>query len=942
MSSIFDAQLTDRQNADVQVVSGLSPFFQGLVEREDGYVAGSFDQVNDGLTRDELNIRYNAFLSEFTLDPAACLQELREREMIRIVFRDLTRRSNLVGTTAELSHLADFCVNWALAWAYSELSEKYGTPLRPDGEPEQLIVIAMGKLGAFELNLSSDIDLIFMYENSGTISMEDSSGKVLTVPDAKVLTHQEFFLRLSRRLISLLDDAGAVKSVFRVDMRLRPYGEAGPIVLHRAAMEKYYLEQGRDWERYAFIKARVIAGDHLAGKDFLNWLKPFVYRRHLDYVAIQSLREMKRLIARQVELKQMTNDLKLGPGGIREIEFIAQAHQLIWGGRHPDLQEPALLRVLLLLASETFLPQDDVQNLVAAYTFLRNSEHAIQAEFDRQTHLLPDDDVSRQRLSTAMGFKDYDAYLGVLDEHRALVMHCFSQLVAQKALPSDIDDKGFRAAWDSPETPLIAGFKSEVAEMVLDDKVIETVDDLMPRLLHLMAQEQVKQALDETASDELCTRLLGLISAVLRRSIYLVFLQENPDALSRVVRLVAISHWVAEKVVSYPILLFELTDRAVSEVSVTRLALEGELREAMRALDPKDLELQMDTLRQFKLAATMKIAAMELLDEISIMQASDGLTALAEVILDTSTDIASGYLQAKHGLPCDSEGQALSARLAIVAYGKAGGLELAYGSDLDLVFLCPNEISGSTDGPKPVNNNVFYVRLGQRIIHILTRFTRFGILYSVDMRLRPQGNKGPLVATIGSFERYQQSDAWTWEHQALIRARCFAGDREIGDQFVGVRERTIQREREPGLLLSEVCDMRDKMRVNLASPTSRPVVAVVQRLDDASDVLSRFDLKHDAGAIVDIEFMVQYAVLAHAAETPALSRWTDVMRLLDELGQSEIFSDSDVDTLQRAYLTFRTAVHEEWLGLPADFERLQSYRDAVQVIWHRKMLQAGG
>ena len=445
----------------------------------------------------------------------------------------------------------------------------------------------------------------------------------------------------------------------------------------------------------------------------------------------------------------------------------------------------------------------------------------------------------------------------------------------------------------------------------------------MPRLLRI-----VESSADSALA---VARILPAIASILRRSTYLVFLIENPDALQRSVELVTLSPWIADQLESYPILFYELTDRSVKEVAVSRKELEGELREAMRAIEAGDLEIQMDTLRQFKLAATLKIAAMELLDELSIMEASDGLTALAEVILDTSIELAWSHLEIRHGIPGDESGQPLMERLAIVAYGKAGGLELAYGSDLDLVFLCPNYIKGHTDGRKQVNNNVFYLRLGQRIIHILTSFTRFGILYSADMRLRPQGNKGPLVATINAFERYQDNEAWTWEHQALIRARYVAGDAALGQAFEQIRSGVIGTVRESNKLLQDVLQMREKMHAHIASPTTKPT-------EDGSEILGKFDLKHDSGAIVDIEFMVQYAVLAWASTNTALSRWTDVMRLLDELGLAGVFSEMEVESLQRAYLAFRASVHHGWLGLDTDFERLHNYREEVHHIWRSRML----
>jgi len=899
--------------AEISQVSDLSPFFDELLQDNSLPMAESLANVDTTLTKDALFKHYARCLSaEPELDLSERLRRLRRSEMARIVFRDLTRRASTLETTEELSHLADFCIQSALDHCYEEALQRFGQPRAPDGTPEKLVVLGMGKLGAYELNLSSDIDLIFFYANQGQIKEEGS----------KLVSHQEFFLWLARKTIACLDSAGAVHTVFRVDMRLRPYGDSGPLVLHRAAMEKYYIEQGRDWERYAFIKARVVAGDDMEGRDFLDWMKPFIFRRTLDYSAIQSLREMKGLIARQVELKEMSHDLKLGPGGIREIEFIAQAHQLIWGGRHPELQDSRVTVILKRLAEFEFMPADDVDGLLDAYYYLRNCEHVIQAEMDRQTHLLPTDEISQSRLARAMGETVYASFLEQLDARRNHVSSCFDMVVRGSG-PSEAEpvEPGWQEAWQKPGDPDLSALRSDIEKMNLDEDVLEAINLVMPRLL----QNSV-----ETEAPELArSRMLPVVRAILRRSTYLVFLIENTEALHRAVQLVAISPWIAEQLSTYPILLYELTDRAIREVAVSKSQLEAELREVMRTVDAGDMEMQMDALRQFKLGATLKIAAMELTDQLSIMQASDGLTALAEVILEQSLDMAWHYLEQRHGSPCDEHGNPIDERIAIVGYGKAGGLELAYGSDLDLVFLCPSYIMGNTDGPSRINNNVFYVRAGQRIIHILTSFTRFGILYSADLRLRPQGNKGPLVATISAFERYQVSEAWTWEHQAIIRARFIAGDRVIGDVFSSIRERILQTERDRVTLLDDVLAMREKMRQHLSAGSSGN--------GDASDILGRFDLKHDAGAIVDIEFMVQYAVLAWASGTPTLSRWTDVMRLLDELGDAGIFSEADADALQRAYLTFRAAVHHGWLGLDTDYDRLQGYRNEVHRIWQEKM-----
>ena len=449
-SALFNSIKDDVLKAEVSRIVGLSPFFRELLEKTPDYLATLYS-CDRWLSQAELNDRYRLFVLAASEDVGSVLRSLRRREMIRIIFRDLTRKADLFQTTAELSCLADFCVQTALDDCYQAAVRRYGQPLSPDGVPEQLIVLGMGKLGAYELNLSSDIDLIFFYTHQGTLRFEQN-GRDQTI------SFQEFFLRLARQLISHLDDAGSINNVFRVDMRLRPYGDSGPLVVHRAAMEKYYLEQGRDWERYAFIKARAIAGDLEGGRDFLSWLRPFVYRRHQDYSAVQSLREMKGLITKQVELNEMSHDLKLGPGGIREIEFFAQAHQLIWAGKHPELQKPGLIQALESLVEKAFLSVEEVSALKQAYVFLRNSEHAVQAEFDRQTHLLPSEEVSQRRLADAMGYDDYGGYLVALEAHRTKVSRLFSELVSTKGTSphQDIDEEWVNR-WEFPVNQLVGG-----------------------------------------------------------------------------------------------------------------------------------------------------------------------------------------------------------------------------------------------------------------------------------------------------------------------------------------------------------------------------------------------------------------------------------------------------------------------------------------------------
>jgi glutamate-ammonia-ligase adenylyltransferase len=895
------------------------------------------------------------------------LREFRQRAMVRIIFRDLTRLAQLEETTSDLSDLADRCIDAALSVHYAKNLEKFGEPIGDDtGQVQQMAVLALGKLGARELNVSSDIDLIFFYDEPGMVA---STGREMT--------NQEFFIRTSQDVIRSLDANLHQGFVFRVDMRLRPYGESGALILNSASMEKYFYEQGRDWERYAFVKARAAAGDVVLGEQFLLWLRPFIYRKYLDYSAIDALREMKRMINIQVSRKDMLDDVKLGPGGIREIEFIVQALQLIWGGREAQLQERRILHAMTLLAAGEFLPAHEVEQLRSAYYFLRNCEHAIQAEKDRQTQALPTADLSRQRLADAMGFASYEIFIGALQGYRQSVT-----AISERFMSSNRADKeevlegnlSWASIWREPSSERtlellvqsgylqadevsaeLQEFSQRMHDRDLQEIGLARLNRLMPVLLGLAARQQ--------DPDKALARLLPIVDQIARRSTYIVYLLENLDALQRMTHLCGMSPWVAARLSEMPILLYELSDRNIDEAVFEKSLLAVELQEQLSTADSDDLEAQMDLLRQFKNAAVLKVAVFELLDVVPLMKASDALTVIAEVVLDKAIDLAWQNMVARFGYPCavrsDVQGEGLGSQFAIVAYGKLGGFELGYGSDLDLVMLYDADPQGETNGQKQIENSVFFHRMAQRVIHILTRYTRFGTVYEVDLRLRPSGNKGPLIGTFNAYGRYLAASAWTWELQALVRARFVAGHPDLRGKFDLLRGSILQQPRDRAALLAEVVLMREKMRTHLkkkaliAPPSTAAAQDVTQamsaelnaksapsaRSELGDEVLvSGFDLKHGAGAIVDIEFMVQFAVLASAHEHPEVVLWSDKVRLLSSLEAIEVFNSTDRQLLHDAYIAYRSAVHYEWLGGEMQsFERLNEYREAVVDIWQRCM-----
>jgi len=892
---------------------------------------------------DEVADRLREALEGVADEPAlaAVLRRFRRMEMVRIIWRDLAGTAPLAETLEDLSALADACICGALdllqTWARAEL----GTPLDAEGQPQGMLVLGMGKLGARELNLSSDIDLIFAYPCNGPVE-----------GGPRPLTAEQFFVRLGQRLVQALDNQTVDGFVFRVDTRLRPFGSAGPLAMSFRAMEDYYQSQAREWERYAMIKARVVAGEPAAAAQISTLLRPFVYRRYLDYGAIESLRELKRLIAKELHRKGMHANIKLGPGGIREIEFIGQALQLVRGGRDRALQIRPILPVLERLGALDLLPAESVARLTQAYGFLRLVENRLQAWKDQQTHVLPNDANDRLRLARAMGFPDWPAMADVLDAHRAQVQMEFDQLFGApqpgskaaepdedrpkakagshplapvwlssvpdpqpQARPASIDLLG-QAGFREPEAILgqLDDFRAVTERRRMSTRGTNRLAQIIPPLLDLVAKtEHQGRSLE---------RVLRILGAALNRTAYLSMLVEGNELLARLVQLTAQSPWIAAQIARHPILLDELLDRRLTEAMPDKAALEGELDSLLEAVDPEDLEQQMDRLRQFARGNIVRVAAGDLDGRIPLMKVSDYLTWIAEVAVAGALSLTWDHLVARHGLP--SGVIRTNTGFLILGYGKLGGLELGYGSDLDLVFLHrSNSATAMTAGPQAIADQQFYARLGQRLIHMISTQTAAGQLYEVDMRLRPDGAKGVLARSITSFADYQASEAWTWEHQALVRARPIAGDPLLAEQFAAVRKSILCRERDPETLRREVRDMRAKMRA---------------ALDKSGN--GRFDLKQGAGGIADIEFMVQYAVLRWAAAYPALTRWSDNIRILETLAGLDLLPAGAAEDMTEAYKALRAAYHRSCLQdeptRVAD-DRLVAERARIKALWQELM-----
>ncbi len=851
------------------------------------------------------------------------LRRFRRREMIRIIWRDLAGRAPLPETLEDLSELADVCVRGALERLEDWIRAELGVPHDAAGRPQRLLVLAMGKLGARELNLSSDIDLIFAFAHSGEVE-----------GGPRRLTNQQFFLRLGQHLVQTLANQTLDGFVFRVDTRLRPFGESGPLAMSFQAMEDYYQSQAREWERYAMIKARPVAGDAADQVQLMEMLRPFVYRRYLDFGAFESLRDLKRMVSKELRRRGMEANIKLGPGGIREIEFIGQAFQLVRGGRDPDLQARPIRRVLACLAEKQLMPAEAVAELDAAYVFLRLVENRLQAYRDRQTHQLPEDDQGRLRLARSMGFAEWVSFAARLEGHRSRVQAHFDRVFATPGQESEEGEGGLLALWlgggeasqdlvlleeagfVDPEAARdqVERFRDAAMRKGLSSRGRDRLAQLMPQVLRIVAaSEQPDLALE---------RVLRVLESVVRRTAYLAMLIEHPDILSQLARLAGMSPWFTDRIARHPLLLDEMIDPRRLYAPLRREDLDVELSALLAHLDADDLEQQMERLHQFAQGNMLRVAAADLTQVISLMVVSDYLTEIAEVSLACVLRLAFDHLVRRHGRPTCIQGE--ESGFLILGYGKLGGLELGYGSDLDLVFLHGSEsVTAMTNGAKEISNEQLYVRLGQRIIHMLTTPTATGTLFEVDMRLRPDGKKGLLVRSISAFAGYQRDHAWTWEHQALVRARPVAGDPILARRFGEVRQAILSQERDVDELRTQVREMRAKMRANL---------------DRSGD--GRFDLKQGLGGIADIEFMVQYAVLRWAAVHPALTEWTDNVRLLETLARFDLLPGQAAQDLIEAYKALRAAYHrsalqEQPTTIPV--EQLRPERERVQMWWRALM-----
>ncbi len=779
------------------------------------------------------------------------LRRYRHAESTRLVWRDVIAGDPVGSILAGSTVLAETCLRLGLDALEADFAQRSGVVRAANGSVQRLIVFGLGKLGGGELNFSSDVDLVYAYEQDG-----ESDG-------ARALAASDYFARLGQQLAKLLDETTAEGFCHRVDLRLRPFGNAGRLVLSFAAMEQYFQREGRDWERYAWQKARPVAGDIEAGERLMQTLRPFVYRRYLDFGALDGLRTMKATIAAEVARKELADDIKRGPGGIREIEFLAQALQLIHGGREAALRQRSLLPVLKALVELGYMDAATSEELTQAYCFLRTLENRLQMLADAQTHALPEDALQRERIALGLGYHDWPALSAGVAAWRARVSSEFGVLLAPRKLaPGDTDlSRYWRAMPDAADAAAlqIAGydafevihrslvdFAKSPGVRELSDGTRVRLDRVLPALLQL--------ASNSTQPDAVLRRLLPLLGTILRRASYLALLDEQPPALQRLVDAVARSALLAERLAAHPLLLDELLDRRMSGDLPDPRTMAADCNAALRE---GDVEASLHALNEVRHALSFRLALALLDERCTAQECASRLASLADAVVAAVLRVAMAEMRAAHGEVSD-------ARFAVLGYGSVGGGELGFGSDLDLVFLYEAPDGAQSDGERPLDASRWFARLGQKLVSLLGTGTGAGRLFEVDMRLRPDGKTGLLVSTLASFSDYQRLRAWTWEHQALVRVRGVAGDVELINACDAVRTEVLGRTRDSSQLIEDVSSMRRKMRAEL----------------DRSDA-AIFDLKQGEGGLVDLEFLLQFLVLRDAGSHAALLESRATPTLLD-------------------------------------------------------------
>lgn len=910
-------QASSRELQSCRHLVAASAFFARVCERDGDELVGCYHrQAKADEYEQALSQRLASCSDERQLKQQ--LRAFRQIHMATLLWREVTGQLALGDAIEHYTALADSCIQQALRWLHAHFSERYGKAYTDSGEEQTLVVLGMGKLGGRELNFSSDIDLIFFYPEQG----ETRGGR-------RSLENNVYFTRLAQALIAALDEHTADGQVFRVDMRLRPFGNSGPMVTSLNALEYYYQEQGRDWERYAMVKARVVNTETHYHTMFSRLIRPFVYRRYIDFSAIEALRKMKLLITQETRRQGVKNNIKLGAGGIREVEFIAQVHQLIRGGQEKALQTPSLYQAYKQIARLGLMSESDTRGLLTDYEFLRVIEHRLQQLNDEQTQQLPEQPTQQQQLCYLLGYRGWSVLVDDVKAAMQRIHQHFRQVIGSDS-EDDEEEHGLQVLWQDmleddaaleilqQETDVDAGelwqqiktFRLETRKRSSGPRGRAALTRLMPQLLRQVVSQQHPIYLLE--------RILTVIRAVMSRTAYIELLAENPGAREQLCKLCAASPWVSEQLAQHPMLLDELIDPQQLYQLIGLQEYPAVLAEYLTRIPERDLERQMDALRQAKQALQLKIAAADISGALELMKVSDHLSYLAQAVIAEVVAMAWGQLTDKHGAPPSKSLQ--DTGFAVLGYGKLGGLELGYGSDLDLVFICEADYQAQTDGAKPIDVQQFYLRLAQRVLHLFTTRTVAGVLYDVDLRLRPSGQAGLLVMQVDSFVRYLREDAWTWEIQALVRARCVYGSQLLCQQLEDIRQAMLARERDHSALKKDILMMRKKMRAHLTQSDGE-----------------RFDVKQDKGGIADIEFITQYLVLAYSHRHPELCRYSDNIRILATAQQLHLVSDVDAQNLINAYQILRCESHA--LALQGEqalvTHDLSNERNAVIDCWHR-------
>ncbi|MDR1367617.1 MAG: bifunctional [glutamate--ammonia ligase]-adenylyl-L-tyrosine phosphorylase/[glutamate--ammonia-ligase] adenylyltransferase [Candidatus Accumulibacter sp.] len=835
------------------------------------------------------------------------LRGLRQRVMAALIVRDLGGFAPLSEVVETMTRLADITTNFALDFLYRTLAEQYGDPLDRGNRPQRLMVVGMGKLGGRELNVSSDVDYIFIYPEEGETAGSPEGGRSIE--------NFDFFTRLGKRLIATLDEDTGDGRVFRVDMRLRPNGDSGPLVCSLNSLENYFITQGREWERYAWIKARIMNEDINRQDEWVraleNIARPFVFRKYLDFGAVNAMRNLHAQIRREVIRKDMADHIKLGPGGIREIEFIAQVFQLIRGGRDPELQIRPTLGVLPLLVERRLLPAEVVDALCEAYIFLRRLEHRLQYLNDAQTHRLPNDADERHRIAVSMDRADWSEFFSLLDEHRRMVSQAFESIFSNSEegghaldglwLEQNAEDETLFVlsglGFGKPQTILerLNTFRRSGKYQLMPTSNRERLDALGPRLIEASASTR--------DPDAALLRGVDFLEAIARRGAYLALLQQYPQILGAISKIMGSSAWAAAYLTQHPILLDEILDPRLYEVATDLEQFRVDLDQRLGSATG-DTEREMDLLREAHHAQVFRLLVQDIAGLQTLERLSDHLTALADIMVQKTLELCWSRLESRHPHPSRLP------RFAVIAYGKLGGKELGYGSDLDLVFLHDDPETGIGE---------LYARLCQRINTWLSSQTPAGILFETDNRLRPNGDAGTLVSTIEAFRDYQTNAAWTWEHQALTRARFCAGDPQVGARFEAIRVEILRQKRDPNELRQDILDMRRRM-----------LDAHASRDGDA------FDIKQDPGGLIDVEFIVQYLVLGHAHAHPQLCGNLGNIALLEVAAELDLIPPELAEAARSAYREYRRMQHAFRLdGCEKRIDRKtrRASIDAVRALW---------